>query len=51
MHAMISPEEKVILLIGLSKNSLACTLTEQSATYTDTKPLGTKIQSNRWWET
>ena len=32
---MNSPEEKIILLIGLPKNCLACTLKERNSNYTD----------------
>ena len=34
-YVMNSPEEKIILLIGLSKNCLACTLKERNSNYTD----------------
>lgn len=43
---MNSPEEKIILLIGLSKNCLACTLTKRSANYTDIKAMEIRIQNN-----
>lgn len=43
---MSSPKEKIILLTVLSKDYLACTLTEKSANYTDTKAMEIKIQNN-----
>lgn len=41
-----SAEEKLVLLSGLSNNCLACTLTEKSATCTDTEAIEIKIQIN-----
>ena len=35
VYVMNSPEEKIILLIGLPKNCLACTLKERNSNYTD----------------